>query len=261
VILCLNAVLIAIILLPQLAWAEVTISKGFAIVDGKPVTVLENLSPDTILFCENGCTVSSNEWDLSLDLKGFGHYKDLVVITKAQDEANQFSQLTQSASSAGGSEEKQTSPAQPQPAPQTEEPEASSTSTSSTTTSVTLNPSALVKREKDIPLNLLYTIPYPKAGTVFLNGKGGKIFLIPAKSCKEECSLKLYEDGNEIYSIEFKAAEPPVASFFAKPRTTGSYKLIYKIGGETLTLDFEIRPQSPEEMKKAIKAGKTIEVL
>lgn len=104
--------------------------------------------------------------------------------------------------------------------------------------------------------------PYPANQTTFLKRKNGQVTIFPAEACSSQCTLKVIKNGSEsLPSRSYQQTDRIIYVVDFDESTNGSYSWTFQDGSLILTGIFHIRPNSSEEMKKAVTSGYPIEIM
>ena len=118
---------------------------------------------------------------------------------------------------------------------------------------------ALVKPESVFKKK--YQAPYPSEGQTFLHKGPASIVVFPKNKCQQLCRVEVTLPGQKPVIRTFEPDRLPILTI---PIVRDfSNRIQWKIveGSESNTGSFEVRPFNSEEFKKALSAGKNIEVL
>lgn len=112
----------------------------------------------------------------------------------------------------------------------------------------------------DVPLDI--PIPFPTVDQLFLVKKKASVIILPKRQCLSQCQLKLLKNGVEVGQWSFAANTPPLLKVPVTPQEQGIYVVQLSDGAlPTAENPFEILPFSAANFEKAIKSGRSVELL
>ncbi len=121
-----------------------------------------------------------------------------------------------------------------------------------------------VSEMKDIPKDLKrrnIPVPYPPNQIVLFHKKGIELLVYPRKTCKGECKIKLFYNEKLIKTAGFKNGEEPFISLKANKELSGVFTWSYIDFSGQKSGSFEVRKFNSDELKKAMKNSKQIEIV
>jgi hypothetical protein len=114
--------------------------------------------------------------------------------------------------------------------------------------------------ENEVPLDL--PIPFPGDKQLFLIKKHASVIIMPRRLCADSCRLTLFKDEIPVGLWNFAKDTAPLVKLPITTKDVGHYRVTLEYGARPESnTEFEVNVFSPTVFEKAIKAGRSVELL
>ncbi|MGE3975648.1 MAG: hypothetical protein AB7F59_14070 [Bdellovibrionales bacterium] len=252
----LKSLLLSSILISHSALADVEFQMGFMLVNGMPVYKAKEILPSQILVCPKMCVIKINDSSVTIRRAGFTTWEQFQVIKK---EVVSTPDLSAGGAGGAGSESgDQKSDVETKSTHQDEAPAVAEEKVEEV-----VEDGAPPDPNPRFPpsAHRYQPSPYPKDNTLFLFQAGENVILRPAKKCKQTCVFVVQSEKGKRQEAQFAGGKDTTITIHIDANWSGIVKWSLVDGTTTVKGQFEVQRLSPQALKAAIKANRSIEIL